>query len=118
MKGSTFTKADRLLTSDEYRRLSQQGRRYYDTYFILVYNSAHHSRSRIGITVSKKVGKAVTRNKIKRIVREYFRQKKEQMPVTLDINIIARKPTGGIEAIAIRGHLDRCFRAITRPSER
>lgn len=46
---------------------------------------------RIGVTVSKKVGNAVVRNRIRRWVRELFRQNKTWFPAGQDIVIIAKK---------------------------
>ena len=102
MKRNTFTKADRLLKSEEYRILSKRGKRLYSDYLIFVYRKNQFSRSRLGITVSKKVGKAVNRNRIKRIIREYFRLNRCILPGWLDINIIAKKAIGKIEAEKIR----------------
>ncbi|MDX2454131.1 ribonuclease P protein component [Desulfosarcina sp.] len=109
----TFTKADRIRTSIEYRALSKNGNRYYNDYFVIISQANQASRSRLGITVSKKVGNAVTRNRIKRIIREHFRLNRRILPDRLDINIIARPSSGRIRAAAIRDHLERCFKAIT-----
>jgi ribonuclease P protein component len=108
----TFTKADRIRTSTEYRMLSKNGNRHYSDYFIIISQANQVSRSRLGITVSKKVGKAVTRNRIKRTIREHFRLNRRLLPGRLDINIIARQSSGRIGTAAIRDHLDHCFEAI------
>jgi ribonuclease P protein component len=44
---------------------------------------------RVGITVSKKVGSAVTRNRIKRLVREYLRR--HEFAPGLDVVVIAKR---------------------------
>ncbi|MBC2711345.1 MAG: ribonuclease P protein component [Desulfosarcina sp.] len=118
MNRFAFTKADRIRTSIEYRKLSKNGDRYYSDYFIIISRENQISRSRLGITVSKKVGKAVTRNRIKRIIREYFRLNRSFLPGRLDINIIARQSSGRIGAAVVRDHLGDCFETIAGKPER
>lgn len=64
----------RVQKSDEYRRILKGGRRVSTPHFTLFYKANRSGRLRLGITVSKKVGKAHARNRLKRWVREYFRQ--------------------------------------------
>ena len=117
MKRLTYTKADRIRTPSEYRALSKNGNRHYNDFFIIISRKNQLSRSRLGITVSKKVGKAVTRNKIKRIIREYFRLNRQFLPGRLDINILARQTSGRLSAAAIRDHLGQCFKMIARKNQ-
>jgi ribonuclease P protein component len=46
--------------------------------------------TRFGITVTRKIGNAVTRNRVKRVVREGFRQVAESFPSGFDLVIVAR----------------------------
>jgi ribonuclease P protein component len=48
-------------------------------------------RSRLGLSVSTKVGNAVVRNRWKRLIREAFRLSREQMPVGLDLVVRPQK---------------------------
>lgn len=47
---------------------------------------------RVGISVSKKLGNAVTRNRIKRMIRSILTELKPQLESTLDFIVIARVP--------------------------
>lgn len=107
-----FTKADRIKTSTEYQVLSKNGDRSYSDDFVVISRRNQVSRSRLGITVSKKVGKAVTRNRIKRIIREYFRLNRGILQGRLDINVIARQSSGRAGAEAIRDQLGSCFKML------
>jgi len=51
----------------------------------------HTARRRLGVTVSKRVGNAVVRNRVKRRIREWFRHKREALPDRLDLVVIARQ---------------------------
>nr|HID59079.1 ribonuclease P protein component [Desulfobacterales bacterium] len=86
----SFSKAERILKRSEFKRLSARGKRIYSGHFLIIYRPNHLKRTRLGITVSKNVGCAVTRNRIKRIIREYFRLNKALFQHAYDINIIAK----------------------------
>ena len=58
---------------------------------LIVYVAANGlAWSRLGISVSKRVGKAVQRNYVRRRIREAFRSMKADLPTGLDIVCIAR----------------------------
>jgi len=53
--------------------------------------SSDRSFSRLGVVVSKRVGGAVVRSRTRRVLREAFRQLQHQIPIPLDIVLVARK---------------------------
>lgn len=74
--------------------------------FKLVYNNGRHvannlfvmhtiendtGDNRLGISISKKVGKAVIRNRIRRLIKESFRLKKDKLIKGFDIVIVGRR---------------------------
>ena len=60
------------------------------SYFVLFALPGSSSRSRLGITATRKYGTAVTRNRIKRIVRELFRRHRSTgAPIDLVVNVKA-----------------------------
>ena len=91
-----FTKADRILKRSEFLRLSRSDKAFHSRYFIVSICGGRLDRTRLGITVTKKVGNAVVRNRIKRLCREFFRLNKHTMTGCWDINIIAKKQAAGL----------------------
>ena len=64
------------------------------------------ARRRLGVTVSKRVGNAVTRNRIKRCIREWFRQRRTALPAGSDTVVIARRSAGALANAEIARALD------------
>ena len=91
MSKYAYTKTDRLRKRTEYLTVSQLGRKVQSQHFLAYYRPNNENASRLGITVTKRIGNAVARNRIKRIVREYFRLNQKEDQPYLDINIIAKK---------------------------
>lgn len=98
-KDFSFTKADKILKRYEFLHLSKSGKKIRNRYFIALFCPGKSERSRLGITVTKKIGNAVTRNRIKRLCREYFRLNKQNIPGSWDINLIAKR-----EAVNLSGN--------------
>ena len=112
-----FQKDERLLKRAQFLFLSRHGKRMQTRFFLANFKENSLEKSRIGITVSKRVGNAVARNRIKRMVREYYRLNKEMLPGRWDVNIIARKYAAQLTNRQIPDELGRLFKKITRPSE-
>jgi ribonuclease P protein component len=79
--------------------------------FLVVWQADSHDTSRLGITVSKKVGCAVVRNRIKRYAREIFRCVRHSLPA-VDINVIARRESALMDFSAVQRELEKAFRHI------
>ncbi|WP_449538285.1 ribonuclease P protein component [Ferdinandcohnia sp. Marseille-Q9671] len=60
-------------------------------FVVYVYQNEGQEHFRIGLSVSKKIGNAVTRNRIKRLIRQFFLEHKSLVK-DKDYVIIARKP--------------------------
>lgn len=103
----------------DFLRATRQGRRFATEYFLLyVFDREDSGPARLGITVTRKVGNAVRRNRIKRLVREWYRhtQAHRGTLVGCDLVVIARR---GLPESPVLGDLaadlDRSFRGLGTP---
>ncbi len=85
-----FRKNERLHKSQEVRNVLRQ-RGWEGDYCILYIRPNHGNNSRLAISVSRVVGKAVERNKAKRRLREIFRRMKGQFSQSVDLVIRAKR---------------------------
>ena len=69
----TFSKKSRILKSSDFQVLKKDCRVVRDKYFKILQKQNNKENSRLGIVVSRKVGTSVTRNRLKRQIREFFR---------------------------------------------
>lgn len=73
---SRFPKSSRILRRNEFERILRQGKRRSGKWLTIEYRALPHLPAgsvKLGITVTKKYGKAHDRNRFKRLVRESFR---------------------------------------------
>ncbi|MEI7589776.1 MAG: ribonuclease P protein component, partial [Deltaproteobacteria bacterium] len=67
-----FRKAEKVRVKAEFDNIYKNGKRFYSTNFVVIILKNHLEIRRVGIVVTKKTGKAFRRNRIKRILREFF----------------------------------------------
>lgn len=81
-----------MLNADDFQAVFSQARfKVSCRYFLLLASGNDKQVSRLGLVVAKKnIARAVNRNRLKRLVRTWFRQHKET-PVCLDLVVLIRK---------------------------
>ena len=78
----------RLKKQADFQKLFQKGKRAFSPSFTIIYRPS--DRIRMGISVGKKHGKSVQRNRIKRLIREAFRKTQGEMQGTYSFVIIPK----------------------------
>ena len=89
-----FPKRVRLRRRNEFLGVQRSSYRLVTQHFIVYARPTGDRETRIGVTVSRKVGRAHYRNRIKRLVREVFRLNRSALPQGMDAVMVARPGRG------------------------
>lgn len=90
MPDQRFRKCERLTNKKDFARVFSEGRRKGSQNFSWVVAPNKLGRTRLGIIAGRKVGGAVERNRVKRLLREFFRLNKNRFPAGHDIIILVK----------------------------
>ena len=87
-----FRPCEHLRRESDFRRVFERRRSVSDDWLIVYACENGLAYSRLGLSVSRKNGPAVVRNRFRRIYREAFRLKRQELPTGLDLILIPRTP--------------------------
>jgi ribonuclease P protein component len=87
---------ERLRCPRAFQRVFEQGEKLVGSLFILYVLPTSEPYSRLGMAVSKRIGNAVVRNRIKRYLREMFRRHKAFLLSSCDFVCVARREAVGV----------------------
>lgn len=97
-----LTPAQRVRRGADFRAVRETGRRLDGSWFLLTVRSRGDSLpARIGVVVSRAVGNAVARNRVKRLFREIFRRNQHEIPAGLDLVMVARRSAHGVDQTSL-----------------
>ncbi len=85
-----MTEILRIKKNIDFKKIYKRGKSVPDKYLVLYLNKNNENFIRVGFTASKKVGKSVTRNRARRLLKESFRSNSENIKNGFDIVFIAR----------------------------
>ncbi|WP_456277191.1 ribonuclease P protein component [Bacillus sp. AK128] len=108
-----MNKQYRIKKNEDFQAVFKKGISTANRQFVIyVLDQPENESFRIGLSVSKKIGNAVTRNRIKRLVRQVMFEFKDYLKNGKDLVIIARKPTAEMDYHEVKSSLEHvCKRA-------
>ncbi|MDR0293336.1 MAG: ribonuclease P protein component [Oscillospiraceae bacterium] len=101
-----------LKQNHEFRSLYARGKNAAGVYLAIYARKNRLSVTRLGITVSAKLGNAVTRNRVKRRIREAYRLREERFATGFDVVLVARGRAVGADFAALGDELVRLGRKL------
>ncbi len=105
-------KTESLKCNGLFLKLYRTGETITGRYLVLYFKKNKLNKNRLGITVSKKVGKAVVRNYVRRLIREVYRLNEYRIASGYDIIFVSRVRCGEADFHTVRkemlSHLGRC----------
>ena len=108
----TLGKDARVRKRREFLQIQNAGRRVATRHFLVTYLCKGEGMPRLGITVTKKIGNSVVRNRVKRAVRETFRTNAACLSRGASIVVIARDGAGSLGVPATTEELLPALRSI------
>jgi ribonuclease P protein component len=105
-RGGKLERSARVRRQWEFRRIHQSGVRVRTRHFMVVgHATLADDGARIGTAISRKVGNAVIRNRIRRLIKEVFRRVREELPAA-DLVVIAKPEASALAPIGLQGVAD------------
>jgi ribonuclease P protein component len=87
---ASFGPDDRIRARSEFQAVQGRGRKVHTAHYLMLVLPRTDERSRLGLTVTKKIGTAVERNRVKRVFREVYRLNRTLFPSGFDLVVIAK----------------------------
>ena len=90
-------KMGRITKNSEYQEVFQQGKSAATRSIVLVRMKNGQTANRTGFITSKKIGNAVVRNRVKRLLREAYRTYAKDIACGYDLVLVARPPAANFD---------------------
>lgn len=114
-------KEKRLAKRREFLRVYETGRKLFSRYCVLFFAANDLPYSRVGVTATKKLGKATIRNRVKRWTREVYRRQREPLALdrsALDVVINVKPNAADADFRDFRSDLERALHKIAAEETR
>ncbi len=104
-----LAKEHRLTSGEEFRKASRSGARAGSRTLVVHLSTGQSGATRVGFVVSKAVGNAVLRNRVKRRLRHLARERLSTLPGSCVLVVRALPASSGASYAELGADLDRCL---------
>lgn len=104
-----FPSSKRILARCDFQSVWARGIKFHTDHFLVVVVTKSCGPTRLGITASRKIGGAVKRNRVKRLLREFFRLNYSSIKNNVDISIIAKRDSPFLNYSQVHHELNKLF---------
>lgn len=125
MTSAQFPPSARLKRRADFLRVQNGGSKRHVRHFLVFTRTRADAEgeqdlptARLGITVTRKIGNAVERNRIKRMLRDVFRRERETLPTGIDMVWVAKRQAKGVTYDEVRGDFLQFQRQLRRQQDR
>jgi ribonuclease P protein component len=118
-RSEALPKEKRLAKRREFLRVYDAGRKWFSRYCVVFAAANALPYSRLGITATKKLGKATVRNRLKRWTREVYRRQREPLALdsySLDVIVNIKPNAADARFDDFRDDLQRSLRKVVKES--
>lgn len=98
-----------ITSNSDFKRAYYKGKSVATPVLVLYYRKNNLTHNRLGITVTKKIGCAVIRNRARRILKHAFYALEKDLKPGYDIVLVARGKTPHVKMQEVKAALDRCL---------
>lgn len=100
--------------------MQREGKRVHTRHFVLVVlpGTEPEGLRRVGITVTKKVARAVGRNRVKRVLREVFRRNRHLFPEGCDVVVIAKSGAAELGYEDVKAEIAKVQRPLAQAAKK
>ena len=112
-----FPKNSRILKRTDYQRIQRRGQKFRQRHLLGIALPLNGNKSKIGFTVSRKVGGAVVRNRLKRLLREIVRHEMLNMSSTWELVLILHPNAKDADFDQLNEEVTNIFRKLDKASK-
>jgi ribonuclease P protein component len=94
----SLRKADKLRKNKKFQAVYKGGKSVSNRLLVLYMLPNQSNCNKIGFAAGKRLGNAVIRNRVKRMMREAFRLNRDKLPAGYDFILVGRQPVVGVKA--------------------